>query len=434
MTEAGRRGRRVFLPEGVGIAMPYRTTVCLLLALEALSVRPPSAHGQPPQAGIPATGKLGPGLEPLDRAVVAMMNRHGIPGAALAVARDGKLVLARGFGWADLAAREPVQPDSRFGIASLSKTFTAVAVLKLVEEGKLRLEDRAFQILRHIKPFPGARVDPRLYRITVRQLLNHSGGWDHKASGDPVNWTTQVQLKRGDRAPVSAEHLIAFTMGVPLDFDPGTDSKYSNFGYIVLGEVIERASGQPYEKYVRERVLAPAGVRKASLHPLGGRYFPDEARRYLAGTDTLLPAWQQKYSDAAGGWSASAVDLALFLTALDGSRGKPLLDEKTFRLMVEPPPPPLRPRPNGTHVGLGWDSVVLSGPKQFGYYKDGSWFGMRSFMKRSPNGVNWVLLFNASMQPDVLDSRTVGDAVKEVREAVERMEKYPDLDLFKEFP
>jgi N-acyl-D-amino-acid deacylase len=395
------------------------------------------AHGQAPagrpEAGIPAAGKLGPGLEPLDRAVVAMMRRHGIPGAALAVARDGKLVLARGYGWADLASREPVQPDTRFGVASLSKAFTAVAVLKLVEEGKLRLDDKAFVLLKDIRPFPGARVDPRLYRITVRQLLNHSGGWDTKASGDPVNWTTQVQLKRGDRTPVSAAHLIAFTMGVPLDFDPGTDSKYSNFGYIVLGEVIAKASGQPYEKYVRERVLAPMGVRNASLHPLGGRYFRDEARRYLAGTDTELPAWQQKYSDAAGGWSASAVDLALFLTALDGSRGKPALAEKTFRAMVEPPPAPLKPRPNGTHVGLGWDSVALSEPKGFGYYKDGSWFGMRSFMKRNPNGVNWVLLFNASMQPDALDSRTVGDAVKEVREAVERLEKYPDLDLFREF-
>jgi N-acyl-D-amino-acid deacylase len=412
--------------------MWHRTVVGLLSALAALGALPP-AHGQRPEAGIPATGKLGPGLEPLDRAVVALMGRHGIPGAALAVARDGKLVLARGFGWADLATREPVQPDTRFGIASLSKAFTAVAVLKLVEDGKLRLEDRAFALLSHIKPFPGARVDPRLYRITVRQLLNHSGGWDHKASGDPVNWTTQVQLKRGDRRPVSAEHLIAFTMGVPLDFDPGTDSKYSNFGYIVLGEVIEKASGQPYEKYVRERVLAPMGVRNASLHPPGGRYFRDEARRYLAGTDTLLPAWQQKYSDAAGGWSASAVDLAYFLTALDGSRGKSALGEKTFRLMVEPPPPPLKPRPNGTHVGLGWDSVVLGEPKQFGYYKDGSWFGMRSFMKRNPNGVNWALLFNASMQPDVQDSRIVGDAVKEVREAVERLEKYPDLDLFGEF-
>ncbi|HZY87180.1 MAG TPA: serine hydrolase domain-containing protein [Gemmataceae bacterium] len=130
-----------------------------------------------------------------------------------------------------------------------------------------------------------------------------------------------MQLKRGDRTPVSFAHLIAFTMGVPLD--PGTDSKYSNFDYMVLGEVIAKASGQRYEKYVRERVLAPMSVRNASLHPLGGRYFR-----------------------------------------------------------------------------------VLSEPKRCGYYKGGSWFDMRYFMKRNPNGVNWVLLFNASMQPDALDSRS----------------------------
>jgi N-acyl-D-amino-acid deacylase len=380
----------------------------------------------------PATGKMGPGLEPLDTAVVTMMNRHGIPGAALAIARDGKLVFARGYGWSNLATNEVVQPDSLFGIASLSKTLTAVAVLKLVDQGKLNLDDRPFQILNHIKPFPGAKVDPRLFQITVRQLLNHSGGWDHKVSGDPVNWTTQVQLKRGDRVPVTPEQLIAFTMGVPLDFDPGTDSKYSNFGYIVLGEVIAKVSGQPYEQYVRDHVLVPAGLRSASLHPLGGQYFRNEARRYLAGTDTELPAWQQKYSDAAGGWTASAVDMVRFLTALDGSRGKSLLTEKTFKRMIEPPPPPLKARDNGTYVGLGWDSVIQT-EKGYGYFKDGSWYGMRTFMKRLPNGVNWVLLFNASMQPDVQDTRIRADAVHEVRQTLERMTKYPDIDLFTEF-
>ncbi len=88
-----------------------------------------------PDGGVPATGMSGPGLEPLDTAVVTMMSRHGIPGAALAVAKDGKLVLARGYGWANLAAADQVQPETMFGLASLSKTITAVAVLKLVEQG-----------------------------------------------------------------------------------------------------------------------------------------------------------------------------------------------------------------------------------------------------------------------------------------------------------
>lgn len=273
-----------------------------------------------------------------------------------------------------------------------------------------------------------------IYQITVRQLLNHSGGWDHQKSGDLVSWTTKLQLERGDRTPVSAEYLISATMGIKLDFDPGTDCKYSNFGYIVLGEVIEKASGQSYEKYVKTHVLTPAGAKSGKLHPLNTGYFKNEARRYLAGNDTELPPWKQKYSDAAGGWAVSAIDMARFLTALDGSRGKALLEEKTFRTMLELPPKPLGPRENGTHVGLGWDSVVLS-EKQFGYFKDGNWFGMRGFMKRQTNGVNWVLLLNASMQPDSLDAKTVADAVQDVRKHIEEIEQFgKDTDLFKEYP
>jgi N-acyl-D-amino-acid deacylase len=390
--------------------------------------RPETIDGQP------VTGKAAPGTAALDKAVVTMLGRHGIPGAALAIAKDGKLLFARGYGWANLATTEPVRPDTLFGVASLSKTFTAAAVLKLVEQGKLSLDDHPFQLLSQIKPLRGARVDPRLYQITVRQLLNHSGGWDHQKSGDPVSWTTRLQLERGDKTPVSAEYLISATMGVGLDFDPGTDCKYSNFGYIVLGEVIEKASGQPYEQYVKQHVLTPAGARSATLHPLNAGYFKNEARRYLAGNDEPLPPWKQKYSDAAGGWAVSVIDMARFLTALDGSRGKPLLDEKTFRQMVELPPRPLGPRENGTHVGLGWDSVVLAG-KDFGYFKDGSWYGMRAFMKRLPNGINWVLLFNASMQPDPLDARTAADAVQEVRTHVDQIERFADgVDLFKEYP
>src|SRR4051812_17669383 len=103
---------------------------------------------EPPGSRVPVTGKSPPVLAPVDEAVVAMMSRHGVPGAALAVTKDGKLVCARGYGWADLATREPVRPETLFGIASLSKAITAAAVLKLVEQGKLRLDDRAFPLLR----------------------------------------------------------------------------------------------------------------------------------------------------------------------------------------------------------------------------------------------------------------------------------------------
>ena len=350
------------------------------------------------------------------------------------MARDGKLVVARGYGWANLSNDTFVEPDTLFGIASLSKSITAAAVLKLVEQGKLKLDDHAFKLLAHIKPLRGARVDPRLNAITVRQLLNHSGGWDHVKSGDPVNWTTRLQYERGDKKPISPEYLISEVMGIRLDFDPGTESKYSNFGFIVLGEVIEKASGMPYEKYVKEHVLHPAGVKTASLVPLNAGYFKNEARRYLAGREEELPPWRQKYSDAAGGWVASAVDMARFLTALDGSRGKPILADAALQQMIALPPKPMGVRADGTHIGLGWDTVVTK-DKEYGYFKDGMWYGMRSFMRRQTNGVVSVLLFNASMQPDSLDTKTVGDAVQDVRKHLDAIAKFESgTDLFKDYP
>src|SRR5262245_31937289 len=116
-----------------------------------------------------------------------------------------------------------------------------------------------------------------------------------------------------------------------------------------------------------------------ALHPPTGEYFRNEARRYLAGTTTILPAWEQHYLNAAGGWTASAVDLARLMTALEGSRGKPFFGEKTFLQMISPPPLPLQPRPDGSFVGLGWDNVVRK-DRAVSYFKDGSWYGMRGFM------------------------------------------------------
>src|SRR6266700_1199739 len=126
--------------------------LALLAALAAASAQPPA---------FPTSGKEAKGLEPLDDAVTTIMRRHGIPGAALAVARDGKLVLAKGYGWSNLETSDEVKPDTLFGIASLSKPFTAIAILKLVEQGKLKLDDKPFVMLAHIRPHPGVRPDPR---------------------------------------------------------------------------------------------------------------------------------------------------------------------------------------------------------------------------------------------------------------------------------
>jgi len=132
---------------------------------------------------IPITGIPVPGMESFDRFMTNLMARYNIPGAAVAVVKDGRLVFAHGYGLADKENNQLVQPESLFRIASISKPITAVTVLKLVEEGKLDLDAKVFCapggscLLEHLQPLPGRTVlDQRIYNITVRMLLQHSGG------------------------------------------------------------------------------------------------------------------------------------------------------------------------------------------------------------------------------------------------------------------
>jgi N-acyl-D-amino-acid deacylase len=383
--------------------------------------------------GVPITGKAGPDMELFDPAIVKIMDRHGVPGAAFALTRNGKLVLAKGYGWANADTGDKVQPDTRFSLASLSKSITAVAVLKLVEDGALGLDDRVFDILKDIRPMPGASVDPRLLTVTVRQCLNHSGGWDRAVHGDPVNWEPQICRAYRIPPPLTPAQFISFAMGLPLQFDPGTEAKYSNIGFILAGEIIAKVSGQPYSRFVEEKVLGPMGIKRIVLQPLGGRYLLGMAMRHLSGSLQPLPPMHLPMVDAAGGWVASGVDMVRFLCNLDGSRGKPVLSAKTRGLMREPPPAPIKKRDSGTWFGLGWDIVMEKG-KAYSLYKEGSYQGMRTFMKRLPGGQNWALLYDASMEFDPADKQMVTTTAEEVHQLVEKFDKYPDIDLFDEYP
>ena len=135
-----------------------------LAGFGGLAVTAPEAVAQdqpalpPAFAKVPVKGKAGPGLEPLDVAMLDVMDRHGIPGAAFAFAKEGRLLLARGYGWANVRTGAPADPETLFGLASLSKSITAVGALKLVEQGKLGLDDAVFDILKDVNPPRGART------------------------------------------------------------------------------------------------------------------------------------------------------------------------------------------------------------------------------------------------------------------------------------
>jgi N-acyl-D-amino-acid deacylase len=348
-------------------------------AVGALALRPSfiGARQATPIAGGGPTGTALPGLAAFDGAMLAVMEAWGLPGLQLAVAHDGRLVLDRGYGVADPTTGDPVVPTSRFRIASVSKVITAVAVLALIDDGAFGLDDPVFPRLSALEPPRNAPRDPRLDEITVRHLLTHAGGWDSTTGFDPqyhpLVWMEAGLL--GVQAPPSAAQIVRAMMAMPLDFDPGTRSVYSNFGFNVLGRLIEAATGENYDEFVLRRVLEPAGIQTMRL---GRTRLGDRVRDEVVYLSP--PVWPPQPSvfpgegfvpgaygsfyleamDSHGGWIAPAHDLVRFALAVDGRRGPAILRPETVRLMETTPRPAGTGEPGSSGVaglGLGWNAV-----------------------------------------------------------------------------
>jgi N-acyl-D-amino-acid deacylase len=205
-------------------------------------------------AALPARADL------YDDAMTGLLMKWQIPGGSLAVAKDGKIVKAQGYGVADKRRDAPVTETSLFRLASLNKPITAVAILILVEDGKLALDDKILPILGAAGP--RRLADQRVHDITVRNLLQHRGGFDRGKAGDLMFGKAAVAAaeRQGAPMPPSCEAILRDALERRLDFAPDAKSAYSNVGYCILGRIVEIVSGQSYESFVRARVLGPAGA------------------------------------------------------------------------------------------------------------------------------------------------------------------------------
>jgi CubicO group peptidase (beta-lactamase class C family) len=377
---------------------------------------------------VPTTGQVaGPGLEAFDPILTGLVQRFSLPGAGFAIVKDGRLVLARGYGYADLEQQTPVQPTTRFLLASVSKSITAATVVKLVEQGKLRFSDRVFDLLDAIAPLDPATVDPRSAQITILDLLYHAGGWDRDTTGDPLTWGERVARALDVRGPIGPRELVRYMLSQPLDFTPGTKCVYSNYGYMLLGLVVERVAGGAYEPYVRATTLEPMGIRGAvdgAGHP---RYFPDEARRYGPDNHLVPGGGLPAVHFASGGWIASPVAMARFMAVIGGRKQPPFLTPESFARMLAPPPPPIPPRPDGSHFGMGWDAV-LQRPEGVMYEKDGGVMGTTTWVEHRPDGAAWVLLINSSNRAD--GPQLHATFLREIRRAIDATASWPPGDLF----
>jgi N-acyl-D-amino-acid deacylase len=395
------------------------------------------------------SAQTNPAFKPFDQEMEAFMTARKVPGGALAVVKARRLVYARGYGWADRDAKTPVEANSLFRIASISKPITAVAVMKLAEQGKLDLDAKAFALL-NLQPAVASFIDPepRLREITIRQLLQHTGGWDRDKSFDPMFRPERIAKATNTPPPAGPLAVIRYMLSQPLDFNPGTRYAYSNFGYCVLGRLIEKITGQTYEQFVREKILAPIAVKRMRIGAsLDGKQAPEEVRYYTsddATSDNVFPEGPRKVAapyggfhleamDAHGGWIASAVDLARFAAALDDPQHSPLLKAETFTTMYAPPPPPVSRKDDGSladsYYGCGW----LVRPKDGGkanYWHNGSLPGTNTWLVRRSDGLSWIALFNQRSAEKKLSDTAIDSALHRAAAAVE---KWPGHDLFREF-
>ena len=362
------------------------------------------------QTGIPV-----PQMTASDNLINNFITKYSLPGGTVAITKDGKIVYLRAFGYQDIAKTIAAQPYNMFRIASLSKQVTAIAIMKMIENGQLTLASKVFGaggILEHHPIFSTALItDSRIYNINIQNLLEHNAGWNRDIncnpnptlpypyffSGcDPISFPLRVTQLTGTSNPVTKEALIKFLLQKGLDAAPGTVYNYSNIGFLILGEVIEKIAGIDYEAWVQQNILAPLGI--FDMH-IGKNLLSEKMEReveYAGNGYTTLSIFNTgqyvpwEYGgfnvtamDAHGGWIASARDMLKLLTAVDGFSTKPdLLLPATIATMVTP-------STTNAYYAKGWSVNPFNN-----WWHTGSLDGTASEQVRSGTGYTWIFIFN----------------------------------------
>jgi D-alanyl-D-alanine carboxypeptidase len=284
-----------------------------------------------------------------------------VAGISVAVARDGQVVFARGYGFANLEHTVAVTPNTVFHIASISKNILAAVVLQLADQGKLRLDD---DVTRYVSEAP-----THGRHVTVQELLNHTSGI--------YSFTSLPEAENNERLDLTHDQVIGLFKDKPLDFEPGTGWRYDNSAFYLAGMVVERVTKQDYGEYAREHIFKPLGMNSASLCD-ARMVVPHLASGYEVDRGKLVNAaflsWKLPW--AAGAVCATAGDLLKWQAALDSGR---VLSASSLKLMRTP-----TTLNDGTLIdyGLGTRFGSVEGHSVFGHTGGGGGFNslLESFL------------------------------------------------------
>ena len=392
------------------------------------------AQGRCPVTTIPISGRAVPAMADLEQHVSSIMLRMCIPGLAIAVAKDGRLVYARGFGYSNLAAHTAMQPDIMFRVGSVTKSLDGIGIYKLVQDGLVDVDAKVLGpggYLQHLAPPPGCSRDPRLADVTVRNFLEMS-----------VVWTTTLHSPRCGpfrTRNLTLDQLLRQQMAYDLAFAPGTSFKYTSADFSFLQAIVAARNAQhlSYEPFMKQVIFAPLGMRRIFI----GDRTDGVTTPYSNPPVRPLPPLHG-YGTGAGGWTTNTIDLMRLMVALRGLGPNPSpLDAATQQQWVGRPQNPYFADKKSYWVS-GWDSVTCPicspGAITNGLITDGvkaTWIkggevagGLASYQS-SPNGLAFAILINQANGPamPMLYRNLLVPTVRRVTD-------WPSWDLFTDYP
>lgn len=372
-----------------------------------------------------------PETEGIDKKVKAFMRKWQIKGASLAVMRNDSLVYAKGYGWADEAEGIAMEPSHILRMASVSKLITATGIMVLQDRDSLSIKDTVFgpSGILNDSLFNTVIKDKNYHKITIEHLLRHQGGFYRDPLFSSLDVMKQMQL---DNPPVK-EDFYKLVLRNRLRFMPGDWEKYSNFGYLLLSEIIEKVSGKPYEQFIREEVLRPAGC--FDMH-IGGSYYsdrrPNEVRYYThEGDGKFIEEYngsgimvERCYGgnnipllSGAGAWCGSPAEIARLVASIDGkSEVEDIISAEAVAQMTE--------YFDKETYSLGWNDT----DPQKGWSRTGTLAGTSALVKYFPDGECWILITNTSTWRGPGLARYTDDMFKQCRELCS--DRLPDRNLF----
>jgi CubicO group peptidase (beta-lactamase class C family) len=365
------------------LASEFVSRVVAAIAGLMIGIAPAWADAVAPREALPPEIQ-----DRIDAAAAEVLARTGAASASVAIVKDGRIVLAKSYGDARLDPKQPAQPDTRYAIGSISKQFTAAAILLLVQEGKLSLDD---PVEKHVPGLTRGRD------ITIRQLLSHTSGYQ--------DYWPQDYLFPLMTQPATPEFIIDRWARRPLDYEPGTRWQYSNTGYVIAGSIVEKVSGQPFFEFLRQRILAPLGMKSALDFDRDPRAegMAEGYTQYALGPSRLVTPSAPGWLFGAGQLAMTAEDLARWDQSLIRrellSQASYLALETDTRLA----------NGAGTQYGLGTDVELENHRRKLAH--GGAVSGFTSDNLVYPDdGVAIVVLTNqdASPAPSQLSGRLAG--------------------------